>query len=233
MSKLNKNCLHTLRRSHFTSQASFTTLRALQVSYLKCKWFWGLMGPPCLRVIFWEMEWDLGWCFRPITDFDENRCGGRSDPKNPKNDHILGFWYPQGWFIAIFSPELKKIPNLFFGHNYFLVAPIKKLVNTNIGDLVPGYADVEAQWAYFKGANSRRVRSFGTFFLLAILFINISQIRRLVLNERVNAIILSNFGSLSGNLSWDIDQNVFLAFYSIISVPGHFWSHLATLGHTW
>ena len=69
---------------------------------------------------------------------------------------------------------MKKIPNLFFGHNYFLVALIKKVVNTNIGDLVLGYADVEAQWAYFKGANSRRVRSFGTFCLLAILFIKIS-----------------------------------------------------------
>ena len=65
---------------------------------------------------------------------------------------------------------------MFFGHKYFLVAPIKKLVNTNIGDLVLGYADIEAQWAYFKGANCRRGRSFGKFCLLAILFLKISQI---------------------------------------------------------
>ena len=65
---------------------------------------------------------------------------------------------------------------MFFGHKYFLVAPIKKLVNTNIGDLVLGYIDVEAHGAYFKGAISRRVHSFGTFCLLALLFLKISQI---------------------------------------------------------
>ena len=82
---------------------------------------------------------------------------------------------------------------MFFGHKYFLVAPIKKLVNTNIGEVVPGYVDVEAHGAYFKGAISRRVHSFGTFCLLAILYFKICEIRRHVLNERVDPVVLSTF----------------------------------------
>ena len=77
------------------------------------------------------------------------------------------------------------------------MAPIKKLVNTNIGALVPGYIDVEAQWAYFKGADSTGVHSFGTFCHLAILYIKISEFRGHVLNERVKAVVLRGFGQLS------------------------------------
>ena len=77
------------------------------------------------------------------------------------------------------------------------MAPIKKLVNSNIGALVPGYVDIEAQWAYLKGADSTRVHSFGTFCPLAILYIKISEFRGHVLNERVKAVVLRGFGQLS------------------------------------
>ena len=44
----NKKSLHTLRRTHFTSPASFMAIWSLQVCFLDCQWFWGLMGPPCI-----------------------------------------------------------------------------------------------------------------------------------------------------------------------------------------
>ena len=40
--------------------------------------------------------------------------------------------------------------------------------------LIPGYADVKAQWAYFKGADSTRVPRFCTFYYLVILYFDVS-----------------------------------------------------------
>ena len=45
---MNKNSLHTLRRTHFTSPASFIAIWSLQVYFLDCQWFWGLMVHPVL-----------------------------------------------------------------------------------------------------------------------------------------------------------------------------------------
>ena len=109
----------------------------------------------------------------------------------------------------------------------------KKLVSTNIGGLVPGYVDVEAHGAYFKGAISRRVHSFGTFCLLAILYFKICEIRRHVLNERVEAVVLSRFGPYPSPQAQNMDQNVFWDFYSVKSVPGHSWSLLVTGNDSW
>ena len=108
------------------------------------------------------------------------------------------------------------------------MAPIKKLVNTNIGALALGYVDVEAQWACFKGAISRRVHSFGTFCLLAILYFKICEIRRHVLNKHVEAVVLSPFGPYPSPQAQNMDKNVFLDFYIAKSVPGHSWSILPT-----
>ena len=105
------------------------------------------------------------------------------------------------------------------------MAPIKKLVNTNIGALVPGYIDVKAQWAYFKGADSTRVHSFGTFWLLAILCIKISKFLVHVLNKHVNAVVLRGFGQLFAVKSRDMAKNVIIVFYIIYS------SLLVTLDH--
>ena len=40
--------------------------------------------------------------------------------------------------------------------------------------LIPGYADVKAQWAYFKGTEFSRVPRFFTFCFLVILYLEIS-----------------------------------------------------------
>ena len=50
---------------------------------------------------------------------------------------------------------------------------MKKLLYFKVVTLIPSYADVKAQWAYFKGADSMRVHRFCTFYFLGILYLEI------------------------------------------------------------
>ena len=62
----------------------------------------------------------------------------------------------------------------FLDRSSLQVAPMKILLNIIYLTLIPGYADVKAQWAYFKGTDSRRVPRFFTFCFLVILYLEIS-----------------------------------------------------------
>ena len=75
--------------------------------------------------------------------------------------------------MATFCPKWRKILNLFFAPSSAQVAPMKKLLYIKVVTLIPSYADVKAQWAYFKGADSMRVHRFCTFYFLGILYLEI------------------------------------------------------------
>ena len=60
-----------------------------------------------------------------------------------------------------------------FHHSSTQGGPIKILLYIKFDLPTPSVADVKAQWAYFKGADSTRVPQFGTFYFLVILYFEI------------------------------------------------------------
>ena len=108
---------------------------------------------------------------------------------------------------------------------------MKKVSYINIVTLVHGYLDVEAQLVYSNYANSRRVHSFGTFSLLAILYVELQ---------------LSDFTCWTGAATrsfWPIFiqralsraeiwpktcLEIFTLLYWHLVTAGHIWSHLVT-----
>ena len=60
-----------------------------------------------------------------------------------------------------------------FHHSSTQGGPIKILLYIEFDTPTPSIADVEAQWAYFNGADSTRGRWFCTFYFLGILFLEI------------------------------------------------------------
>ena len=75
--------------------------------------------------------------------------------------------------MATFCPKWRKFLNLFFAPSSAQVAPMKKLLYIKVVTLIPSYADVKAQWAYFKGADSMRVHRFCTFYFFGSLYLEI------------------------------------------------------------
>ena len=61
-----------------------------------------------------------------------------------------------------------------FHHSSTQGGPIKILLYIRFDTPIPSVADVEAQGAYFKGADSTRGPSFDTFYFLVILYFDIS-----------------------------------------------------------
>ena len=60
-----------------------------------------------------------------------------------------------------------------FHHSSTQGGPIKILFYIGFDTPTPSVADVEAQRTYFKGADSTRAPSFGTFYYLVILYFEI------------------------------------------------------------
>ena len=78
------------------------------------------------------------------------------------------------WFRGVSSPEGRKNAISFLHHSSLKVAPMKILLYIIYVTLIPGYTDVKAQRAYFKGADSTRVPRFCTFYFLAVLYFDVS-----------------------------------------------------------
>ena len=64
---------------------------------------------------------------------------------------------------GVTSPEGRKNAISFLHHTSLQVAHMKILLDIIYVPLIPDYADVKAQWAYFKGTDSSRVPRFFTF----------------------------------------------------------------------
>ena len=75
--------------------------------------------------------------------------------------------------MAIFCSKWRKNLIRIFHPSSPQVTPMKKLLYIKVVTLIPSYADVKAQWAYFKGADSMRVHRFCTFYFLGILYLEI------------------------------------------------------------
>ena len=94
---LSKNCLHTLRRTLFTSPANFITIWSLWVCFPDPEWFGGLMGPP-----WWIPIWHTALSFyhQPTKELD---LPGKNweDVVNPnfKSCDLVGicYCYPAWW----------------------------------------------------------------------------------------------------------------------------------------
>ena len=82
---------HTLRRTHFTSPASFITIWAFQVCHLDWEWFGGLMGPPSENAL--SSQKITRWCCFQFH-FCNSREIGLMD-KNESRCKILNYWPQQ------------------------------------------------------------------------------------------------------------------------------------------
>ena len=109
-----------------------------------------------------------------MTDLAETRCGESSSAKTSYKHLILCCAHCWRWFRGVTSPEGRKNAISFLHHSSLKVAPMKILLYIIYVTLIPGYADVKAQWAYFKGTDSSRVSRFFTFSFLVILYLEIS-----------------------------------------------------------
>ena len=73
----------------------------------------------------------------------------------------------------VISRRGRKNAMYVFHHSSNQGGPIKILLYINFDTPTPSVADVEAQWASFKHADSTRGPSFGTFYFLVILYFEI------------------------------------------------------------
>ena len=98
----------------------------------------------------------------------------RLDPKPPKMTLFYVVCTVGGDLEGFTSPEGRKNAISFFHPSSPQVAPMKILLYIIYVTLIPGYTDVKAQRAYFKGADSTRVPRFCTFYFLAVLNFDVS-----------------------------------------------------------
>ena len=73
----------------------------------------------------------------------------------------------------VISPRGRKYAISVFHHSSTQGGPIKILLYIGFDTPTPSVAAVKAQGAYFKGADSTRAASFGTFYYLVILYFEI------------------------------------------------------------
>ena len=110
---------------------------------------------------------------KDIIDLAVTHCGESSGAKTSSKHLILCCADCWRWFIGVISHRGRKNAIYVFHHSSTQGTPIKILLCIKFDTPTPSVADVKAQWAYFKGADSTKGHGFGTFYFLVILYFEI------------------------------------------------------------
>ena len=113
-------------------------------------------------------------CFWQVLDLPETHCGESSGGKTSYKHLIFSCAHCWRWFRVVISHRGRKNAISVFLHSSTQGGPIKILLYIGFDTPTPSVADVKAQWAYFKGADSTRVPRFCTFYFLAVLYFDVS-----------------------------------------------------------
>ena len=169
-----------------------------------------------------------------MIDLAETHCGESSGAKTSYKHLIFSCAHCWRWFRVVISRRGRKNAMYVFHHSSNQGGPIKILLYINFDTPTPSVADVEAQGAYFKGADSTRGPSFSTFYFLVILYFDISCSDFTWWTGMVSPSfwpILAWCAQSGPEIGPKTRLGGFLVKYQYLVTGGNIWSHLVTPGH--